>query len=328
MAFVGSGQSCYNGVNLRSRRRIIVAHYPVDLHVHTTASDGTLTPTEVIELAVAEGVQVIGIADHDTVGGVAEALAAGARLGVEVVPAVELSIQNRIEKDFVELHLLGYGIDHTNPDFVAVLDRVVQARIEQKIAQIKVLQRDGIDVPVEEVFALARGVPGRPHIAQVVLARNPGRFPNKAALFREYLAEGGKAYVPRRFSLRLAEAVDLVVQAGGVPVLAHPGAYPGVSDPAAMVRRARDEAGIRGLEVAYPYDKNRPHYGASPQQVAALISQFADLADSLGLLKTGGSDFHGAGKNIALGEQGLTLEEFACFKSQWPNPKPQSGSVF
>lgn len=267
-----------------------------------------------IELAVAEGVRVIAIADHDTVGGVTEAVAAGARLGVEVIPAVELSIKNEPDKEFIELHLLGYGIDHTNPDFVAVLERVVQARIEQKIAQIEVLQRDGIDVPVEEVFALAGGVPGRPHIAQVVMARNPGRFPNKEALFREYLTAGGKAYVPRRFSLRLAEAVELVVQAGGIPVLAHPGAYPEVSDPEAMVRWARDEAGIRGLEVAYTYNKNRPHYRASSQQVAALIARFSALADELGLLKTGGSDFHGTGKDIALGEQGLTLDEFARFK--------------
>jgi predicted metal-dependent phosphoesterase TrpH len=294
--------------------------------VHTTASDGTLTSTEVIELAAAEGVRVISIADHDTMGGVAEALAAGARLGVEVVPAVELSIKNELEKDFVELHLLGYGVYHTDPAFVAVLDRVVQARVEQKVNQIEVLQRDGIDVPVEEVFALARGVPGRPHIARVVMVRNPGRFASKDALFREYLTAGGKAYVPRRFSLRLAEAVDLVVQAGGVPVLAHPGAYPEVSDQAAMVRRARDEAGIQGLEVAYTYDKNRPHYGASPQQVAALIAQFTDLADSLGLLKTGGSDFHGTGKDIVLGEQGLTVEEWARFKEQLSSSKSQCSS--
>ncbi len=276
-------------------------------------------PTQVIELAAAQGVRVVGIADHDTVGGVAEALVAGARLGVEVVPAVELSIKNERDKDFIELHLLGYGVDYAAPAFVVVLDRVVQARIEQKVAQIEVLQRDGIDVPVEEVFAVAGGVPGRPHIARVVMARNPGRFPSKEALFREYLTVGGKAYIPRRFSLRLAEAVDLVVQAGGVPVLAHPGAYPGIGDPEAMVRRARDEAGIQGLEVAYTYDKNRPHYGASSEQVAALIAKFAALADSLGLLKTGGSDFHGTGKNIELGEQGLALEEW----NQIPMAKSQ-----
>lgn len=308
MIFDGRLQICFQEVN--------IANYPVDLHVHTTASDGTLTPTQVIELAVAEGVQVIGIADHDTVGGIAEALAAGNRLGVEVVPAVELDIKDEGEKDFVELHLLGYGVDYTAPALITVLRRVVQARIEQKIAQIEMLQRDGVDVPVEEVFALARGVPGRPHIAQVVMSRNPDRFPSKEALFREYLAPGGKAYIPRRFSLRLAEAVDLIVQSRGAPVLAHPGAYPEVRDPEAMVRRARDEAGIRGLEVAYTYDKNRPHYGASSRQVTALIAKFAALADHLGLLKTGGSDFHGTGKNIALGEQGLTWEEWEHCKAQ------------
>jgi predicted metal-dependent phosphoesterase TrpH len=287
----------------------------VDLHIHSTRSDGSFTPREIVELARAEGLRAIAIADHDTVEGVAEAVAAGEESGIEVVPAVELSIKNELEKDYVELHLLGYFIDHQDEELNDILDRIVQARIEQKIRQIKVLQDDGIDVNVDEVFSLVRGVPGRLHIAEVVMRRNPGRFASKEELFAEYLTMGGKAYVKRSFSLTLAEAIQVVVKAGGVPVLAHPGAYDKVRDIEAMIRRAQ-EIGVQGLEIAYTYDKNRPHYGMAPLEMQALIARFETLADKLGLVKTGGSDFHGEAKDIELGEMGVSYVEFQDLKTR------------
>jgi predicted metal-dependent phosphoesterase TrpH len=285
------------------------------LHIHSTCSDGSFTPREIVKLARAKGLKAIAIADHDTVEGVAEAVAVGEKYGLEVVPAVELSIKNEPEKDFVELHLLGYFIDHQDEELNDILDRIVQARIEQKIRQIKVLQDDGIDVSVEEVFSLVGGVPGRPHIAEVVMRRNPGRFASKEELFSEYLTVGGKAYTRRSFSLTLAEAIQVVVKAGGVPVLAHPGAYDKVQGIEAMIRRAQ-EIGMQGLEIAYTYNKNRPHYDMTLTEVRALVSRFEALADKLGLLKTGGSDFHGEGKDIELGEMGMTCLEFQELKSR------------
>jgi len=264
-------------------------------------------------LARAKGLKAIAIADHDTVEGVAEAVAAGAESSIEVVPAVELSIKNEPEKDFVELHLLGYFIDHQDEELNDILNRIVQARIEQKIRQIKVLQDDGIDVSVEEVFSVVRGVPGRPHIAEVVMRRNPGRFASKEELFAEYLTVGGKAYTKRSFSLTLAEAIQVLVEAGGVPVLAHPGAYNKVNDVEAMIRRAQ-EIGLQGLEIAYTYNKNRPHYGLAPAEMQTLLARFEALADELDLVKTGGSDFHGEGKDIELGEMGMNYVEFQELK--------------
>lgn len=285
----------------------------MDLHIHSTCSDGSFTPREIVELARAKGLKAIAIADHDTVEGVAEAVAAGAERSIEVVPAVELSIKNEPEKDFVELHLLGYFIDHQDEELNDILNRIVQARIEQKIRQIKVLQDDGIDVSVEEVFSVARGVPGRPHIAEVVMRRNPGRFASKEELFAEYLTVGGKAYTKRSFSLTLAEAIQVLVEAGGVPVLAHPGAYNKVNDVEAMIRRAQ-EIGLQGLEIAYTYNKNRPHYGLAPAEMQTLLARFEALADELDLVKTGGSDFHGEGKDIELGEMGMNYVEFQELK--------------
>jgi predicted metal-dependent phosphoesterase TrpH len=288
----------------------------VDLHIHSTCSDGSLTPREIVELARAKGLRAIAIADHDTVKGVAEVVAAGGESGIEVVPAVELSIKNEREKDFVELHLLGYFIDYQDEDLTDILDRIVQARVDQKIRQIKVLQEDGIDVSVEEVFSLVRGVPGRPHIAEVVMRRNPGRFASKAHLFAEYLTVGGKAYTKRSFSLTLAEAIGVVVKAGGGPVLAHPGAYDKVKDIEAMIRRAQN-IGLQGLEIAYTYDKNRPHYGLAHIEMQTMVARFEALADKLGLVKTGGSDFHGEGKDIELGEMGMSWAAFQELKTRF-----------
>jgi predicted metal-dependent phosphoesterase TrpH len=292
-----------------------MSRYEVDLHIHSAYSDGSFTSREIVELARAKGLKAIAIADHDTVEGVAEAVAAGEKSGIEVVPAVELSIKNEQEKDFVELHLLGYFFDHQDEELNDTLDRIVQARVEQKIRQIKVLQDDGIDVSVEEVFSLVRGVPGRPHIAEVVMRRNPGRFASKEELFAEYLTVDGKAYARRSFSLTLAEAIQMVVKAGGVPVLAHPGAYDKVKDIEAMIRRAQ-EIGVQGLEIAYTYDKNRSHYGMAPTEKQALMARFEALADKLGLVKTGGSDYHGKGKDIELGEMGMNCVEFQEFKTR------------
>jgi predicted metal-dependent phosphoesterase TrpH len=293
----------------------------VDLHIHSTCSDGSFIPREIVELAKVKGLKAIAIADHDTVQGVAEAVAAGEEGHIEVVPAVELSIKNESEKDFVELHLLGYFVDYRDEELNDILDRIVQARIDQKVRQIKVLQDDGIDVPVEEVFSLVRGVPGRPHIAKVVMCRNPGRFASKEELFAEYLTVGGKAYTQRSFSLTLAEAIQVVVKAGGVPVLAHPGAYDKVKDIEAVIRRAQ-EIGLQGLEIAYTYNKNRPHYGMASTEMQALIARFKALADELGLVKTGGSDFHGEGKDIELGEMGMNSVEFQELKTMFlPFPR-------
>jgi predicted metal-dependent phosphoesterase TrpH len=291
----------------------------VDLHIHSTCSDGSFTPREIVKLAGGTGLKAVAITDHDTVGGVAEAVATGEDSGIEVVPAFELSIKNEQGKGFVELHLLGYFIDYQDEELNDILDRIVQARIAQKIRQIKVLQDDGIDVPVEEVFSLVGGVPGRPHIAEVVMRRNPSRFASKQDLFAEYLTVDGKAYTKRSFSLTLAEAIGVVVKAGGVPVLAHPGAYDKVKDVEAMIRRAQ-EIGLQGLEIAYTYDKNRPHYGLALAEMQTKMARFEALADELGLIKTGGSDFHGEGKEIQLAEMGMSWAAFQELKTKSFSP--------
>jgi predicted metal-dependent phosphoesterase TrpH len=287
--------------------------FPIDLHAHTTASDGTHTPTQLVERAARLGIRTLGVADHDTIAGLTEAIAAGQRLDLEIVPGVEFSLRHEADKHFVGIHLLGYFINLTAPALVEVMEKVRQGRIEQKKRQIEKLQTFGFEISVEEVFARVDGVPGRPHIAATLLERYPDRFTTPQQIFDEYLATHAKAHVVRQFALTLRQAVKVIKQAGGVPVFAHPGATSVQIDPVVAVRNARAE-GIEGVEVYYPYETgHRPG-----ENGRGWIERIDALASELNLLKTGGTDFHGRPhETIELGEMGLTAEQYAAFKRGW-----------
>ncbi len=290
-----------------------MAYFQIDLHAHTTASDGTYTPTQLVELASERGVQVLGVTDHDTIDGLAEALAAGHSLGLEIVPGVEFSLRHERDKHFIGIHLLGYFINLEAPALLEVMQKVRQGRIDQKIRQIEKLQTFGLDIPVKEVFARVTGVPGRPHIAAVLMEHNPGKFENIQQIFDEYLGTGAKAHVARQFAVTMTQAVEVIKEAGGVSVLAHPGAYDAAIDPMTVVRNAKAE-GVEGVEVYYPYNQGyRPSNDRSKW-----IARIEALADELELLKTGGTDFHGRPQEIIqLGDMGLTNEQYRAFKQGW-----------
>ncbi len=280
---------------------------PIDLQTHSTRSDGTETPTELVAHAARLGIRVLALTDHDSVLGVDEALAAGVAHGVRVIPALEFSTTSERKRDFLDINILAYGIRPNDPDLQAMLQAVIDSRIAQKIEQIEKLQGYGFDIPVQDVLDRAGGVPGRPHMAQILMERNPGRFVDMQQVFREYLAADAEnsTYVTRTFSLRVEETIEVTHQAGGVAVLAHPGIYDRVQDVDGVVRRLK-AAGLDGLEIWYPYRHSRGQTHLSPAEEQALIRHFSELADELGLLKTGGSDYHGAVKPlIHLGMAGL-----------------------
>lgn len=290
---------------LQSNSQTNPAIYPIDLQVHSTCSDGTETPADLVAHAARLGIQVLALTDHDSVLGVDEALQAGKAQGVRILPAIEFSTTSEPDRDFLDINILGYGIRHDDPTLQEMLQRVIDSRVEQKIRQIERLQAYGIDVPVDEVLALAGGVPGRPHIAQIAIARNPDRFSSIGEVFEQYLAADApnSTYVQRAFSLRVEEAIELTHQAGGSAVLAHPGIYGRVQDIDDAVHRMV-AAGLDGIEICYPYarEARRSLAAASPAQT---IAHFDELADRFGLLKTGGSDYHGERKRNRLGEMGL-----------------------
>lgn len=296
---------------MNAQRKPFPRTYPVDLQAHSNCSDGTDTPTELIDRAASLGIRVLAVTDHDSVLGVADAQARGAEVGVYVLPAVEFSTSRDRENDFRDFDILGYGIDPTNQDLLDTLNRLKESRIEQKSRQVERLHSYGLHVPVDEVLALAEGVPGRPHIAQIALKYNPHKFTSLSDVFQQYLASDAvnPTHVPRSFILGVIDAIELTHGAGGKAVLAHPGIYRRIRSLEESLARLVD-VGLDGLEIQYPYAPEGRDSTDRP------IACFAELAVRFGLFETGGSDYHGERKPNLLGEAGLEWEQWQCLRDR------------
>jgi hypothetical protein len=265
----------------------------IDLHTHSDASDGTESPAEVMAAAAAAGLDVVALTDHDTTRGWAEAEIAAREHGVSLVRGVELSCRH----DGRSLHLLSYLHDPADPVLLAEADRVRDARTDRAHAMVDLLSRDYplTWADVEEQTGVDATV-GRPHIADALVAL--GVVPDRSAAFADILATGSPYWVPHH-AIRLVDAISLVLEAGGVPVLAHPGAADrgrAVSE-AEVALLARH--GLVGLEI---WHRDNP-----PAEQDRLVA----LAERFELLTTGSSDYHGDGKPNRLGEHltdPLTLE--------------------
>ncbi|MFZ5453779.1 MAG: PHP domain-containing protein [Thermodesulfobacteriota bacterium] len=258
----------------------------VDLHTHSTASDGSYPPAEVVRLAKDAGLKAMALTDHDTVDGLAEALAAGEELGVEVIPGVEIS--TRYAGD--TMHILGYFLDFRSGRLAERLAVLQQARKDRNPKIIAKLNALGIPVTIEQVERLSGGGQvGRPHIARALL--ESGYVTTMQQAFDIYLKNGGKAYVAK-YRFPPAEALGMIREAGGVPVLAHPFTLElGSAGALRDLLRDLQALGLAGIEVFYA--------DHSPEQEALYLK----LAAELGLLVTGGSDFHGDNKpEVSLGK--------------------------
>ena len=254
----------------------------IDLHCHTTASDGRHSPTELVQMAAEMGLRAIAVCDHDSTEGLDEALAAGRASGVEVIPSVELSC----DVAEGELHMLGYYVDYSDGAFQAELSRLREGRVGRAQAMVRKLNALGYAITFDRVQELAGdGAIGRPHIAQALIEAR--LVQNKGEAFERLIGRGGPAYVERA-KLSPADGCRLIRRAGGLPVFAHPfialasgralEPMPVESSLPALV-----EAGLAGLEVYYS------------NYTPSLIERLLRLSRQYGLLVTGGSDFHGEG---------------------------------
>lgn len=243
----------------------------IDLHTHSTASDGELTPDALVQFALERGLAVIALTDHDTIAGLDAAIAAAQGTTLEVIPGVELSA----DVDKAEVHVLGYFVDWRDARFLAMLEKFREGRYGRAEKMVKKLTALGAPISFERVKEIAGDAAlGRPHVAQVLL--EAGHVATIVEAFDKYIGRNGPAYV-ERFRLTPEDAVALILQAGGVPVLAHPREVTYWILP--LVK-----AGLLGLEV---------YYGIYDDQTRA---QLARLAKQSGLIATGGSDFHGMNK--------------------------------
>ena len=250
----------------------------VDLHVHSSASDGTDAPEVVVARADAAGLRAIALTDHDTVSGVAEARDAATGLAVELIPGVELSVDHA----GVKIHLLAYFIEPTPGPLQDRLAMLRDGRASRNPMIIKRLNQLGYAITMDDVLRHAGGdAVGRPHIADALV--EAGYFAARSAAFVDLLGDGGAAYVERE-RLAASEAIRLATESGGVTSIAHPLT---INADAADLRPIFEElrdGGLGGIEVYYS------------EHPPAIRAQLAIVAFDLGLAATGGSDYHGSGK--------------------------------
>jgi 3',5'-nucleoside bisphosphate phosphatase len=247
----------------------------IDMHTHSTASDGLHSPSELVGLAHQAGLTMIALTDHDTTNGLAEAQAAGATLGVAVIPGIE--INTYLPQGRGEAHVLGYYLDTANSDLQAFLRFLRETREKRGERMVALLREQGYDITWERVRELAHGTVGRPHVAMALMEK--GYADSISDAFNRYINPGCPAYVPR-FKMVPEDAVRMLRSVRGVPVLAHPMRLYGLEDD--LLPRLM-EAGLLGLECYYgPYDE-------------PTVEHLLALAEQHGLVATGGSDYHGPG---------------------------------
>ena len=252
----------------------------IDLHIHTTASDGTFTPEEIVREASRLGLAAVAITDHDTAAGYARAAAEGEKRGLEVVPGIEISTKFRSA-----VHILGYYIDAGSPALEEVLDWMHRDREERNVKLCAMLRASGVDIDIERMHARFGDLVGRPHFAEIMIENGMARDMNDA--FERLLNKNRPYFIPRQF-LPIERSIEIIREAGGTAVLAHPFQYR--LDDAALRELIEHcmASGLEGIECRYSgYD-------------ARMCAYLESLAAEYGLVRTGGSDFHGTIKSDIL----------------------------
>ncbi len=264
----------------------------IDLHTHTTASDGTLSPADLVSYAQTKHLEALAVTDHDTVEGIEEAVAAAEHSGLELVPGVEISA----EFPQGTLHILGYYIDYRNSSLHKSLGVLQDARAERNPKIVLNLQALGINISYEEIVQEAgTGLVGRPHFAQVLLKK--GYVKSVQEAFDRYLKKGSPAY-EEKFRFPIKDAISMIADAGGIPVLSHPFTLNCNGQQLEYQVKTWLGLGLQGIEVYYS------------EHDSMQTKQYTELARRYKLAITGGSDFHGQtvrGIDLGTGKGNLTI---------------------
>lgn len=258
----------------------------IDLQCHTTASDGKLTPTELVKLALKRKLKAIAITDHDTVSGIDEAINAAKGKGIDIVPGVEISCD---DPGFVDTHIIGLLTDHKNKVLLNLLKKAQKYREQQKKDIIRKSQKLGFNISYNEVKEVAKGEIGRPHIARIILKNNPDKVSSIDEIFDKYLAIGKRAYVERKNKISVKEAIKAIHSAKGLAFISHPGVYDDF-DINKFIKYFIKNGGD-GIETYCDYGNSRGRTGFVESH--KINKKFQKIAKRLNMSETGGSDFHG-----------------------------------
>ena len=269
----------------------------IDLHTHSTASDGIYSPTELLHKAKEIGLRVLALTDHDTTGGLEEAARAARILDIDLIPGIEINT----DVSGGEVHVLGYFLEFHRPEFQAVLKVLRDARERRGERMVELLNEHGVNITWERVREIAQGSVGRPHVARALI--EAGYVQTIGEAFDKYIGTGCYAYVPR-YKLTPEDAVHLIASANGLPVIAHPIELPGLDELHGWLP-GLCEAGMVGLETYYgPY---------TPENERELLA----LAQEYNLIPTGGTDFHGPGIHLTpLGGRYVPFEAVERLKAE------------
>jgi predicted metal-dependent phosphoesterase TrpH len=288
----------------------------IDLHLHSTSSDGQDSPSQIVDKALELNLKAIALTDHDTLSGLEEFLSYGEEKNIIVIPGIEISIKHEPERELIDIHIIGLNIDHNSAKLRKSIEDQIKGRLEQKRAICHRLRNEfGYDISFKEVQEIAgSNIIGRPHIVEVMIRNNPDitKGKSKNQLFK-LISVGGSAYVDRIIELNLEKSIELILSAGGIPILAHPGIY-NVSNFEHFMEMLI-EVGIKGIEVEYTYSKNRPFYETKKAIEAqkTLPEYFRRIAEKYNLVKSGGSDYHGGKKGIKIGDANVPDEYLKSF---------------
>jgi predicted metal-dependent phosphoesterase TrpH len=287
----------------------------IDLHIHSTASDGEMTPEEIVDFALEKGLKKIAITDHEILHGSFRAIEYSKDKDLEVVPGVEIGVNSEF-LGLYDLHIVGLFVDFDNSELSALMDRLKIAREVQKKEIIDNLNSLGYDITFDELHEEANGGSyGRPHIASILMRKYNQEFESFQSIFDELLGSGGKANV-WQWKAGMKETIDIIHRAGGVAVLAHPLIFHDFSGRHTWenVVERFVEAGGDGVEVDYFYGK----YFAKDEEESR---RFVDLARSValrnGLVVSGGGDFHKKSDPHEIGDYGLDEDEFLDLVGYW-----------
>jgi len=262
----------------------------IDLHTHSTFSDGTNTPTRLVEIAMVKGLTALALTDHDSLDGFVELADAADAVGLEVITGVEMSCEHNSR----DLHILGYGVDHEATGLQNMLKMFRDARRQRGVDMIARLRELDVNITEEAVMVkVGRGALGRPHIAQVLLDEGYVSYFGEA--FDKYIGEGAPAYVDK-YKMDPVEAVGHIHAAGGLAFVAHPGYY--IDGDVDAVDSFDDllDKGFDGIEVLHPHHN------------AEMVRRLTEIATSRDMLMSGGSDYHGIAGRDNLGISNVPYE--------------------